>query len=167
MAQYLRVVRKARWLTHPEILWLPENTNQADALLDLKPDSNRLSLWLVDDNGGTLERVASAIASKRDDLVVLDYALIDTPHVDEIGVASEKSRGATLDEEANAQWHRDLIELTVASVCELAEAIRGKGKVDRIPWKKLGAWLNECIAEGQIDPERLSPKVREKLEKII
>ena len=166
MAQYLRVVRQARWFVFPDIDWLPKNTVQADALLDLKPKDNRLSLWLIGENGENLERVASAIATTRTDLVVLDYALLDSDHIDQIGLKERKSSGTTLDEEANAECHRDFVELTIPHVCELAEVIRGHSNVVRVPWKTLGEWLKEGITAGRIDSSRLNPKITTKLGKL-
>src|SRR5712671_3199685 len=80
MATVLRKIdHKQLWNKKPEgdiASWLPEGQLPADALQDIPTDSNRLSVFLLQDGApATLERVIGALAAKRDYLAKFDYVL--------------------------------------------------------------------------------------------
>lgn len=80
MTRYLRTVRRSRW-AQPN--WATGSTYewQGDALGDLATAKNSLSVFLADSDDMVSYAVA-ALASKRSQLVNLDYAIIDSELLD-------------------------------------------------------------------------------------
>jgi hypothetical protein len=150
----LRTIRKAKWYKHPGVLWLGTQDLQADALGDLYTESNRLSVWEIEESLSNLERILTAIAAGKDSLSNIDYALIDQQILSEINIKSEKKEGATIDIGVNS-WHRDLIELSAGQIMDLAEAIHTKAKRDRVPHLILKERIREAVTSGRIDPAKL------------
>ena len=139
---------------------------QADALVDLKTDANELSLWFIEDNRSNFEQIISAIASKRDSLANVDYALLELQEVSALRLNVNKTNGNSFDEEANAIWHRDIIELTVPLMVGLARTIQNSAEIDRVGWRDVGQWLADSISVGRIDETELAEGVRAKLQKL-
>src|SRR5687767_10599468 len=119
MAFLLRTISKAKWIA-PE--WVPAGEVPAAALTDLRADANVLSLWRIEADRHNLTTVVTALASKRDRLDKLDYALVPEASVAAIPIASVEIDGDTPHRTAN-KYHRDLIELTGRKLCRLAEEI--------------------------------------------
>src|SRR5438874_12791164 len=110
------MIRKARWLTGPDVPWLSPGDVPADALLDLRTEANALSVCQVEADLSNLERVVAALAASRDTLANADFVLFDVRILTSLAIGSEATCGATPDEEANARWHLDLVELTAARI---------------------------------------------------
>jgi hypothetical protein len=160
MPLLLRNVRKNRWENRPE--WLSQDEVQADALLDLKTDENKLSVWRIQDSRSDLDEIISAIASTRSDLVNVDYALFGQDSATKLGIKHEDMPGESLHLEANDK-HRDLIDLSARRLVNLAEAIQTEGEINRIPWKRVAAILVQAVRSGKIRLELLKDNVRKKL----
>ena len=100
---------------------------------DLEPDNNTLSVWYIEDDRSNLERVAVALASTRDTFSNFDYALVDEQLLSALNIKVVQTDGITPDQEANTQWHRDLVELSDADLIALARTIEellGTAKTD-------------------------------------
>jgi hypothetical protein len=152
MALLLRTLNKAKWIA-PE--WTPERDVPADALTDLRTSSNALSVWKVDVNRDNLGGVLEALASNRERLDKLDYALIDEAAVAQIPIAVAHVEGDSPHTTANRD-HRDLVKLTVFKIALLAHEIMPLVKV-RLTQKQVAKLLLDAFRAGRLDPERLKP----------
>jgi hypothetical protein len=134
----------------------------ADALTDLKADKNELSVWSVDPDGANLDIVLTAVASNRQSLSKVDYALLDESDLRSIAISCIRSEGGTPYTQANAV-HCDLIELTVSKVARLAHAIMPLKRV-RVPEKRIKVLLQDALADGMLDRGRMNSKFLSELE---
>jgi len=150
---FLRKIGKAKW--HKYTVTDPL---QSDALADLKTSSNTLSVWLIKDDKSNLEQVITALISSCDRFSNCDYVLIDINLVDSIGIKHEEVEGQTPYAVAN-QWHRDLIDLTVDKIFNLAKVIEPLDK-GRFPEKNVKNLIREAYKNGQIDETKLMDKMK-------
>lgn len=114
-----RSIKKAKW-DKRKLDWLSPNESQADILQDFKSTDNKLSVWWLEELEANLERFLAAFAAKRDLIGVVDFVLFDPRYLDNLDIVVKKTNGDTLDREVNEKLHRDLIELTLFKVANLA-----------------------------------------------
>lgn len=162
MPRLLLKVRKIVWDKSSKPPFLPEGDIPADCLANLNIDKNELSAWYVEDDESNLKRIVTALAASCDFVSVFDYLTFDDAIVTDLGLTIRKTDGDTPDSVANRSWHRDLTELSGRRVLNLATAIFHKSILERVPEKKIREWLNEAMANGNLDSE-LSPKLKSKL----
>lgn len=155
MAYLLRVIRKARWYRDENTAWLGEGEFQADALADLETKGNALSLWFVADDRSNLEQVVSALASTRQRISNLDYALVDQKFIAENNLKLQSVISNSPYEQANT-WHRDLVELSASKLCVLAKIIFEYGEKKRYTEKDVLRLMARAIALGHIDRAKLN-----------
>ena len=154
MAYILRTIRKARWYDHESISWLAAGEFQADALSDLKTDDNELSVWHVADDRSNLDQVVAALASTRDHVSNLDYALLDQNFIFQIQINIWPTVGNSPHEEANL-WHRDLIEFSALKLYTLAKSVFENAERKRYSEKEILRLIARAIASGRIDRTQL------------
>lgn len=162
MALILRIIRKSRWYLKPN--WLSEGDIQADALGDLITKNNGLSVWHIYDDRSNLERIIAALASKRDVLSNFDFVLLDQNILEEKGIKFQRTKGISLDAEANDLWHLDLYKLSASMLINLAAAIANNGDLKRVPEKKVEKIVANAITIGTIKYEHLSQNLKLKFE---
>jgi hypothetical protein len=167
MAKFLRKVQyKTNWDPAGEFSkYLPPGEAPADALQDLVTSDNTLSVWEIDDKGTNLERVLAAIASRGDHLQKIDYLIVDSRHLLELGLAMEKKTGQTHDGYANESWHFDLTHLSASDLSRLANNMFAHGKTDRKREPSLIELLNKSIESGFVDAANLRPNLLARLGK--
>ena len=129
--------------------WLEDDDVQADALSSLRTKDNQLSVWLIDDDRSNLNRVIAALASGRDHLDKVDYALIDRRFIDSLDIQVSKVDGRSPDMGANQHWHCDLARLSGKQLLALALGMR-KGLVVREPKSKVRTAILESIDSGVV-----------------
>lgn len=112
-----------------------------------------------------MPRIVAALAAGRDYLDVFDYALVDQNVLSELQIAMLLSEGSSLDEYANTQWHRDLIEPSEAQRKDLAQAIQEEGTIQRIPLKEVQYLISQAIAAKHIAWEKLPEGIQKKIPK--
>lgn len=159
MAQLLVRARKTRWLTDPRTTNAP-----ADALSDLNTKENVLSAWYVDDDHSNLEDVIVAVASNREHLQRLDFALFDEAATRETGVQIIASPGKTPLGDAS-EYHRDLVSLTADDICHIAEMIHVSGSVNYRTAQQVGILVGAAFNQGRIGgpiPETLRAELMRK-----
>jgi hypothetical protein len=159
----LRKIRQARWYK-VEGAWLAADDIPADPLSDLATKDNQLSVWYIEDDRPNLERVIGALAAGGTDLANVDYALLDYRLLSDLHIKIASTRGGTPDEEVNASWHRDLIELSAGKLVALATAIFTHAEKQRMPKIRVHQLIAQAVASGWIDLQRLQPKVRTEFE---
>ena len=133
-------------------------------LSDLTTKDNQLSVWYIEDDKSNLERVITALAASGTDIANVDYALLDYRWLSDMRIKSASTRGGTPDEEVNASWHRDLIELSASKLVALATAIFTHAEKQRIPKIRIHQLIAQAVTSGWIDLQRLQPKVRTEIE---
>ncbi|MEK6322902.1 MAG: hypothetical protein AABN33_14595 [Acidobacteriota bacterium] len=162
----LRKIRKARWYKHDRVPWLIEGDLQADALDDLRTTGNKLSIYLIDDDDTTLERVASALVTANTEYISdFEYALIGYEVFQELDIKSEDSEGETPDGLVNS-WHRDLLELTAVKIVALANAIQTRAERKVFLKRRVTRMVLDALATQQLDRARMKPALLEKLDRI-
>ena len=157
----LRKIRKARWRDSPPA-WLPAGSLQADALIDLNTKVNDLSIWQIETDGSNILDVATALICTQDDFSNIDYALIDSAFLPQLDIRIEPGPSPSAYMSA-CKWHFNLRQLSATKIISLAELIMRQAKIDRIPEKKVRGDFMHRLQQGQIDRDRLNPKLRERL----
>ena len=149
MAQFLRVIRQARWLSQD---WLPSGELPGDTLLDVQTRDNALSVYQVDD-AVDKDRVALALAANRDHVNVIDYLIFDDAGFPSMRITSERRPGDTPDEQVN-ELHYELENLTVSKLAQLTRILSDYEPV-RIPLPRVRSRLREAVTVGSLDRTRL------------
>jgi hypothetical protein len=160
MALLLRVVSKPKWVA-PD--WMAPEDVPADALTDLRTDKNELSVWSVEADGTNLDAVLAAVAANRHRLDKLDYTLLDEARLIPIQIKCERSEGITPHVTANGAMHRDLKELTVQKIAQLAKEMMPLTRV-RVPETEVRGLLLEALKNGALDRGRIQAKLLSELE---
>jgi hypothetical protein len=151
----LRVINKNRWM---EASFLAKGDLQADALLDLRTSGNALSVWHVEGDESNLNRVVALLAAGRDRLSNFDYALIDPESLIEFDIKIIASPGSSCDEVANEKWHRELGELSVSKIVNLAGVIATSTKGRKLE-KAVRHLLRSAVEAGHIQLAKLKEKL--------
>ena len=162
----LRKIRKARWYTEG-ISWLEEGEIHADPLADLYTKDNELSIWLVEDDRSNIDQIVTALAANRTHISNLDYALLDLRLLSSLNIKIKYTIGGTPDENTNALWHRDLVELSALKVVELAKMILAEAERKRIPEREVRRLMTGAVASGRIERTKLKESLRDKIDKLI
>jgi hypothetical protein len=164
MPFYLRAINKNRWRRSAPPPLLPEGDLPAQPLADLvpRPEEN-LSLWYIDDEKINLDRVAAAIASSRDRIDKLDYALFAQEVVGNLGITIVQSPGESPDEHANISWHWEVIDLTASQVVRLAKEIYLGAEIGRKSQIAIKGLINQGIESKQLQQGKVSSKLLEDL----
>lgn len=148
MPLLLRVIHRTSWY---EEAWLSKGKAQANALLDLRPEDNKVSFWHVDDDKSNLDQVVAALGAGRDFPGHLDYALVDQTRLTKTGLRIEHTAGHSFHKEANEYWHRDTTELSAENVAEIANLIMAHGTTKRIGGSKVTSLARQAATSGVID----------------
>ena len=161
MPLLLRAIRKSRW-NKDNFPWLTQDDIQADLLGDLVTSNNTLSVWLVQDDKSNLNEVITALASNRNTISNLDYAIFDISLLESINIKLEVNEGNTHYDKSN-RWHRDLIELNANKIVKLAESMLKNSSIERVLEKKISDLIKGAVDNGQIDKEKLNPSINNKV----
>jgi hypothetical protein len=80
-----------------------------------------------------------------------------------LGIQSTQTDGTTPDQEVNRRWHYDLVGISADQHQALAQVLLEHGHIERILAKRLLGLIEQAIALGHIDFERLKPGIQKKL----
>ena len=173
MTSFLRKISRSKWY---EQSWLNKNEAPADTLSDIKTEGNVLCFWEIENNQGNLARVIAALTANYDKLSHFDYALIDSQRLQNVGVQLEKTRGDTLDEGANIQWHYEIRNMPANKLAMVANAILidnfskdnyAVNNNDKMPPRmfknRIGCLLVGAIKAGNIELNLLKDKLKEEI----
>jgi hypothetical protein len=161
----LRAIRKAKWYKNPDLSWLSQDDLQADAMQDLKTDSNCISVWHVMDDHSNKERIIAALAATRQHAVQFDYFLLNEDYIREINIKILENQGDSPDSGINS-WHRDLVELSAAKLMLLAKTIQQNAAIERIPPRDIQCYLAQAMLSGKFESTKIN-LTAEALAKII
>jgi hypothetical protein len=156
----LLVTNKRRW----DPLGDAPDVPPADALVDLRTQSNELSVWIVDTQP-VPERLLAAIAANRDGLNKIDYVLLDEVDViHRLGCRIEKTDGGLPDRLVSDELHRDLKLLTARQILDLAEYIFvRRDSMQRYSEGEVRRVLVESLRSGFIDSAALNERMQDHL----
>ena len=132
-------------------------------MLDLQTRDNKLSVWVIEDDGSNLDEVVGSIALSRDVLSHLDYVTFELDVVDKLGLAVTESEGVTPVLAAN-RWHRDVVELSAKDVAELAEELFGRER-SRVREADVKSIVARLVGGAQVEVAQLDPKMVVDLQK--
>ena len=111
MPRLLRFNDENRWGFAEELdAWIEKGDLPAAPFGDFRASpTNKLSVWVVEDDGQNLARIIAGVAAKRGKIAdKLDALLFESAILDRLGIRSNRSPGDSHDREANARWHADL-----------------------------------------------------------
>ena len=92
MPFFLRRITKTKWLERNPS-WLQGDDIPADPLGDLRTQSNKLSVWQVEDDQPLLMQVAMAMTTMSGNVSHFHYALIDQVAFKKINIKVEDAPG--------------------------------------------------------------------------
>lgn len=167
----LRSTKYNRWMiAEPE--WLIEGEIPADPIFGLDTKSNKMSVWVVDNNGAYIERIVGALAAKGQTLQDFEYVLLNLKTVASIGIKILQIAGRCPDKDLN-KLHRDLDEISGQKLLKVTQftvekLLQGEANlVDRIPRKTVAKYIQNSINKGFIDPVDITPNVLEKAQSVL
>src|SRR5262245_50362872 len=118
MPFFLISIKKSNWARDKHVSWLPLDQYPATVYCDLRPSDCELSVWHINDDKGNINDVATALVITKQHIDQFDYLLFDQVITEEAGYRISTSEGGTPLPDAN-HWHRDIVELSVASLGRL------------------------------------------------
>lgn len=159
MSRLLRVVDGDRWDFGDDLAdWTARDDLPAAAVSDLKASAtNKLSVWVIEDDGSNLDRILAAIASTRPRIDQLDARIVEAGDVSALGVKSESSPGQTKDREANRRWHLNLVELTYQQLGALVRLLASRATPLERDDREVTELIVASVKAGYIRLEDLRP----------
>ena len=122
-----------------------------------------MSVWYVEHDHSNLTRLITALGANRDQPDNVDYVMLDEQWLLALGIQSTQTDGTTPDQEVNRRWHYDLVGISADQHQALAQVLLEHGHIERILAKRLLGLIEQAIALGHIDFERLKPGIQKKL----
>lgn len=165
---FRKIDYKAFWNKTPvddEQGWFGDGQLRADALVDLRTTTNRLSIYFLDqDPPVSLDRIIGAVAANRGGSFIskIDYVLFDTGILADLAIEIDAQPGTTLDNAVNA-CHCDLVHLTAGKLSALGARMQWTGRIVRIQDRQVGRLINQSLDVGFIDKAKLAPELVTKL----
>ena len=112
-------------------------------------------MWYVDNNESNLDQIIAGNAATRDHADKFDYVLFPENLLGEAGVKVEDAPGNSKDEDANAKWHRDLVEVSATKLVRLVELVSRHGKISRTSEREVISLIRKSVERGSIEKSRL------------
>jgi hypothetical protein len=167
----LRFTENRRWdFVDKRPDWLAEGDLPAAPLGDLRPSvDNKISVWLIEDDGSNLNRVlAGYVANRNIGVDKQDAIVVDLAKVDSLGIRREKAPGQSRDAQAAKLWHWNLVEMSYNKILALTHVMAEEGTSIRRDADQLKQLIVDSIRAGwfNIDalPERVQADIRPLLE---
>jgi hypothetical protein len=158
----LRKVDKRRWDWSPGTIdWVPSGDIPAAPLADFNTSvDSKISVWYVESDKSNLERIIAGIAAGRQTADKFDYVLFPETVLSQAGVKAEDAQGQSKDKDANAKWHRDLVELSATKLIKLVALVGREGGVGRSSEHEVIALIRKFVEAGFIERPRLHEALR-------
>jgi len=153
----LRKAEKRRWDWAPEtITWVTPGDIPAAPLADFNTSSeSKISVWYVESDNSNLERIIAGIAAGRQTADKFDYVLFPEEVLSQAGLNAQEVPGQSKDKDANARWHRDLLEISASKLIKLVELVHREGKLDRASERDVIALIKQSVDAGLIEKRGL------------
>jgi hypothetical protein len=136
--------------------WVPSGAIPAAPLgcFNSSHDS-KISVWYIENDKSNLERIIAGIAAGRQNADKFDYILFPDNVLSEAEVKSEEAPGKSKDDNANAKWHRDLIEISATKLVKLVELVSRQGEINRFSEREVISLIRKSVDDGAIEKRRL------------
>lgn len=159
MRQLLRVVDGARWDFVDEVTDWAQVVLPAAPFGDLRGSpSNKLSVWVVEEDRSNLERIIAGMAATRGNIEKFDGRLVDEAAVLALGIDIQKSSGSSRDREANRNWHADLIQMDLRKLEAFALLLAQHGTPLEHGYDEVKGLIFESVRAEHIRLEDLRPR---------
>jgi hypothetical protein len=154
----LRKVDKRRWdWTAGGIRWVQSGDIPAAPVADFNTSvDSKISVWYVENDKSNLERIVAGIAAGRQTADKFDYVLFPENLLSQAGVKVENAAGQSKDKDANAKWHRDLVEISATKLIKLVELVHREGNVVRSSERQVIALIRKFVDAGLIEERSLT-----------
>jgi hypothetical protein len=164
MLRLLIKVKKRCWDKDHLPTFVEKGDITADCLVDLRVSDNRLSVWEITENEANLQRVITALAANCICPTQIDYLTFDAGIPARVGLSVQSNPGETPDPDANATWHRDLVEISGRKLLALAIEVFQDSSLKRCPEKEIIKMLKAGVARNEIDRSKVPEKLLQKIE---
>jgi hypothetical protein len=163
-----RSISMAKWKSRTHIA---ENEIPADAVTyDMRTGDNTLSFWLYDPGKeGSLDDVALALASARDNIQRLDLVWLDHKQVQQMNLKIDLTRGETPAKHLQDN-HRDVVGIDLTRLVDLARSVANavtNNQTKRFTERQIHEILYKAAKEKLISSNDLKASVAEKVQQNI
>jgi hypothetical protein len=134
----------------------------ADALKNFETQDNQFSIFFADEDLISPERIAIAIAAKRDILDIVEFAVFEDQLLEEVGVEIEWNDGETADLQVNRK-HADVVKSSAERVCLFAREVQRCGTLTRLTKSVVKQLLIQAVETGSIERDALNPNLSARL----
>jgi hypothetical protein len=160
-----RSISTAKWKARSNIA---EDEIPADAVTyDMRTADNMLSFWLYDPGReGSLDDIALALASARDNVQRLDLVWLDQEQVEQIKLKIDSTLGETPAKHLRDN-HRDVVGIDLVRLVDLARTIANaltNNQTKRFTERQIQALLSKAAKDNLIATSDLKRSVAEKLQ---
>ncbi len=164
MKLLLRKIRIDRWYEEERPDWVGEEDIHADPLCDFIAYENAITLWHITDGKANFKQVVAAVSATSGHLTQFDYGIIEEDLISDLAIRMEHTHGNSASNIVNANFHRDLVEISGLKLVELAKAFWTLAEFDRVEEREVGRWIKE--RGGEIALGDLQKGMRKDLAKI-
>lgn len=133
--------------------WISAEDGPADLVTHFLPTDNRISVYLVEEDA--VERLCAAFCAARKNVQTLDFVLLEPETLYKAGFFVDASAPGDVPDHEVRGWHRDIANLTVASLPKLALLFRAKAERRRILQRTVVQHIDVGLASGWIATEAL------------
>jgi hypothetical protein len=161
----LRKVDKRRWDgIAGDTGWVPSGDIPAAPVADFNTSvDSKISVWYVESDKSNLERIIAGIAAGRQTADKFDYVLFPENVLSQAGVKVEDVPGKSKDKDANAKWHRDLVEISATKLIKLVELVHREGNVVRSSERDVIALIRKFVDAGLIEKRGLTETLTKRI----
>ena len=166
MALFLREIGNKSWWdkAHEEFKWLEDDDFVGDVFKSLKTTKGKLSVFVIDDEKSSVDRVIAALASRRKSLDNFDYVLV--PEKEIVGKFKVYNTHGDTDDDVVNGLHRDVARLTAVKVMDLAVVFgTHMNNMKRKSQSDVRQIINSSISVGSLETEKIDENLRRKLKK--
>jgi hypothetical protein len=163
-----RSISTAKWKSRTYIL---ENEIPADAVTyDMRTSDNTLSFWLYDPGKeGSLDDVALALASARDNIQRLDLVWLDHEQIQQMNLRIDSTPGETPARHLQHN-HRDVVGIDLMRLGDLARSVTDavtNNQTKRFTERQIYEILYKAAKEKLISSNDLKTSIAEKVQQNI
>jgi hypothetical protein len=137
--------------------WVAAEDGPADLVTHFVPSENRLSVYLVEDE--MVERLCAAFCAARKNVKPLDFVLIAPESLRDAGFSIDGSAPGDIPDAEARGWHRDIANLTLTNLSNLALLFRAQAERRRILQRTVVQYIDRGISNGWIARDALNPNL--------
>jgi hypothetical protein len=116
---------------------------------------SKISVWYIESDKSNLKRIIAGIAASRQTAEKFDYVLFSETVLNDAGVKAEDAPGKSKDEDANAKWHRDLVEVSATKLVRLVDLVSRHGEISRSSEREVISLIRNSVQGGSIEKRQL------------